>query len=70
MDFNIINGTLSMKRREGVDDVLIVPQWSEDLRVWRGDGFEANGEDPTSWKISDQVLEKERIFYRFEVRHP
>ena len=31
-DFNVIDGTLSIKRREGVDDVLIVPQWSEDLK--------------------------------------
>ena len=68
-DFNVINGTLSMKRREGADDVLIVPQWSEDLRVWKGDGFEAIGEDPTSWKISNQVLQKEKVFYRFEVRY-
>ncbi len=68
-DFNVINGILSIKRREGVDDVLIVPQWSEDLRVWQGDGFEAIGEDPTSWKISNQVLQKEKVFYRFEVRY-
>ena len=68
-DFNVINGTLSMKRREGADDVLIVPQWSEELRVWKGDGFEAIGEDRTSWKISNQVLQKEKVFYRFEVRY-
>ena len=68
-DFNVINGTLSMKRREGADDVLIVPQWSEELRVWKGDGFEAIGEDRTSWKISNQVLQKEKVFYRFEGRY-
>jgi hypothetical protein len=68
-DFNVIDGTLSIKRREGVDDVLIVPQWSEDLRIWQGDGFEVIGEDPAAWKISDQILEKERAFYRFEVRY-
>jgi hypothetical protein len=64
-DFNIINGTLSIKRKEGVDDVLIVPQWSVDLRVWQGTGFELVGEDSTLWKI----FNRERVFYRFEVSY-
>ena len=68
-DFNVTNGTLSIKRVEGVDDVLIVPQWSEDLRVWQGSGFELIGEDSTLWKISDQVLEVERVFYRLEIKY-
>ena len=68
-EFNIINGTLSIKSKEGVDDVLIVPQWSTDLRVWQGTGFELVGEGSSLWKISEQILEKDRVFYRFELRY-
>ena len=68
-DFNVTNGTLSIKRMEGADDILIVPQWSEDLRSWQGSGFELIGEDSTLWKISDPVLEMERVFYRLEIKY-
>ena len=54
---------------EGADDILIVPQWSEDLRSWQGSGFELIGEDSTLWKISDPVLEMERVFYRLEIKY-
>lgn len=60
--FDLEQLTMTIPLAPGADDVMVVPEWSADLKTWSSEGFILSGREPEVWTAT--VLPGDRFFVR------